>query len=239
MRKYIVFLFLFFASVLSGTEKTLLTAFSSVSAKFPADACYVFFLLQTQGDDLTESLQKAEQKLSGFRIMLKKEFPRAKITVHTLNAGKDIKKSFLNDENKILYNISKLIMCTISPDEKKAAKLLDRGHESGLSPLHGKVNDRSGAVIYGISDPETVIKSLTEKALLCNRRQLSRLARIYGGTLGSMVHAEPAGPPKCFPVLFTFGQYSFELPSQFADIDPMIEVSHKLSCTYFLKKTEN
>jgi hypothetical protein len=95
------------------------------------------------------------------------------------------------------------------------------------------------AVIYGISDPETVIKNLTEKALLCNRRQLSRLARIYGGTLGSMVHAEPAGPPKCFPVLFTFGQYSFELPSQFADIDPMIEVSHKLSSTYFLKKTEN
>lgn len=126
-----------------------------VSQTVPATECYVLFLLEQSGASVFEAQKALDEKYRNFTAEVGKAFPGIAVTRERADSEPP--------PGAMLPKLRQLVLCTIDPDESKAARLLDFGINKGLTPFCAAAdNGTFGAVYYGVRDPEKTLAELLQ-----------------------------------------------------------------------------
>ncbi len=228
MKKIVVCLtalLLCFAVFAAEERMPNLVAETEVFEYVPATECYVLFLLEGCEGSMTEALAAFNRKWKAFTETAVKEFPAAKLEAFSVNIGTREFHSYRATENPVIPTVTKIIFCTLPPDEEMAVKLLDAGVKAGLLPFCAASRDGSfGAVYYGVKDAGETLKRFYPIAADKLWREAAKLGNISEREILRSVEFRRYVPNDGSGEL-RFKEIRFRLPGEFTGSDPKVRVS--------------
>ncbi len=200
-------------------DKPQLGVSVEVSRTVAATECYVLFLAEASDATVAEAKTAVDNQLQSFCDEARKSFPGISFSIVTSNIGMRDVGSYRAKEKPVIPAVSKVLICTIPPDELQAAQLLDDGVKAGLLPACGSSYDGIyGAIFYGVKEPEKAIADTLPIATRKLWAEAEKLAALQNGKVGPMLYIyQKTLSEKTWPVSCRDAKIS--LPSKFNSAD--------------------
>ncbi|MGE4565461.1 MAG: hypothetical protein AB7F32_11370 [Victivallaceae bacterium] len=183
-----------------------------VSQTVPATECYVLFLLEQPGASVFEAQKALDERYRDFTAEVSKAFPGIAVTRERADSEPP--------PGARPPKLRQLVLCTIDPDESKAARLLDFGIGKGLKPFCAAAdNGTFGAVYYGVGDPEKTLAEL----LRTGTRQLLEKAGQYAAMQNCVLDRQSYIAHRISPeekLRLSYNRVVITLPANFCGSDP-------------------